>query len=253
MLRESDLAQSTAESLQDVAPPEPELAEAQLSTQGEVPQVAGDGVATEPGKTASEQAFGDKPTAATGQVNGGMYEPEEYQAACVAAGTPDKWNEKYLGGHTEAKGWIQPYEGRYDHTFELQRGHSASQAVKDFLAGPTVTDYRTIAVAVEMDELRNHLGDHQFDFMFGTDDGLRDRQISHAQRLKITSGMYTIPFVDQMMALANSEFQVAETEEPEAPAIEARVEEKPEEAGVAAPAPEMIAAELGVQREQELV
>lgn len=253
MLRETDLAPSTSESLQDVAAPEPQLAEAQLSTEGEVPQVAGDGVATEPGKTASEQAFGDKPTAQTGQVNGGMFEPEEYQAACVAAGTPDKWSDKYLGGHTEATGWVQPYEGRYDHSFELQRGRSASQAVKDFLAGPTITDYRTIAVAIEMDELRDHLGDHQFDHMFGTEDGARDGQISHAQRLKITSGMYTIPFVDQMMALADNEFSTAPTDEPEAPAIEARVEEKPQEAGVSAPAPEMIAAELGVQREQELV
>lgn len=252
MLRESDLAQPTSESLQDVAPQEPELGEAQLSTQGEVPQVAGDGVATEPGKTASEQAFGAKPTAPTGQTDGGMFEPEEYQAACIAAGAPDKWDAKYAGGHTAATGWIQPYEGRYDHTFELQRGRSASQAVKDFLAGPTISDYRTIAVAIEMDELRDQLGDQQFDHMFGTQDGERDAQISHAQRLKITSGMYTIPFVEQMMALANGEFSVAQTEEPDAPAVEARVEDQPHEGGVAAPAPEMIAAELGISREQEL-
>jgi hypothetical protein len=252
MLRESDLAQSSAESLQDVAPPEPELAEAQLSTQGEVPQVAADGGSTEVGKSASEQAFGDKPTAPTGQVDGGMFEPEEYQAACIAAGTPDKWDDKYSGGHTAATGWIQPYEGRYVHTFELQRGRSASQAVKDFLAGPTITDYRTIAVAIEMDELRDHLGDQQFDHMFGTEDGVRDGQISHAQRLKISSAMYTIPFADQMMALADGELAVEQTEEPEAPAVAALVEEKPQEAGISAPAPEMIADELGVARSQEL-
>jgi hypothetical protein len=253
MLRESDLAQSPAESLQDVAPPEPELAETQLSAEGEVPQVSADGATTEVGQTASEQAFGDKPTAQTGQLDGGMFEPEEYQAACIAAGTPEKWDDKYARGHTQALGWTQPYDGRYDNAFELERGHSASQAVKDFLAGPTITDFRTIGVAVEMDELRDELGDQQFDFMFGTADGVRDSQISHAQRLKITTGMYTIPFAEQMMAMANSEFAVAETDEPEAPAVEARVEEKPQEAGISAPAPEMIAQEMGVQREQELV
>jgi hypothetical protein len=251
MLREPDLAQSPAESLQDVAPPEPELAEAQLSTEGEIPQVA-DGAGTAPGQTASEQAFGDKPTAQTGQVNGGMFEPDEYQAACVAAGTPDKWDDKYSRGHTDATGWIQPYEGRYDHTFELQHGRSASQAVKDFLAGPTITDWRTIGVAVEMDELRDELGDQQFDHMFGTADGERDAQIAPAQRLKISSAMYTIPFAQLMMELANNEFAVNQTEEPEAPAVEARIEEQPQENGVLAPSPDRIADEMGVQREQEL-
>ena len=42
------------------------------------------------------------------------------------------------------------------------------------------------------------------------------------------------------------------TEEPDAPAVEARVEEKPQEGGVTGgAAPEMIAEELGVQRDQE--
>ena len=91
-----------------------------------------------------------------------------YQAACQAAGTPDKWEDRFVHGHTAAKGWNQPYEGRYDMTFTLKAGHSASQAVKDFLAGPTIADYRVIGVAIEMEELRDELGDQKFDRLFGS-------------------------------------------------------------------------------------
>jgi hypothetical protein len=250
MLRETDL-ESVTESMEDVAPAQPEAAAAETQfAGGEAPAVA-DGAAVEPGKTASEQAFEEKPVTGA-QVDSGMFYPAEYQAACTAAGTPDKWDERYAQGHTEASGWVQPYEGRYDNAFELKHGHSASQAVKDFLAGPTITDYRTIGVALEMDELRDQLGDHEFDRMFGSTDSERDGQISKAQRLKITSAMYTIPFAEQMLALANEEYELSKpTEEPAAPIAEARLEEKPQEAGLTAPAPELVADELGLERNQE--
>jgi hypothetical protein len=184
-----------------------------------------------------------------------MFEPQEYQAACQAAGTPDKWDPKYIHGHTDANGWTQPYEGRYDNVFELKRGHSAAQAVLDFVAGPTIADYRVIGVAVEMNELRDTIGDQRFDEMFGSRDSTQDARISHAQRLKITSAMYTIPFADQMKALVaeNEALDKKSAEEPEAPAVAAGVEQTPTQGGSSAqPAPEMIAAELGVQPNQEL-
>jgi hypothetical protein len=136
--------------------------------------------------------------------------------------------------------------------FELKQGQSASQALKDFIAGPTIADYRVIGVAIEMDEVRDTLGDQRFDQLFGSDNNATDGQISSTQRLKITAGMYTIPFAAQMMALAAQSDAVEPSEEPEAPAVLARVEERPQEGGVTAqPAPEMIADELGMQREQE--
>src|SRR5512140_1570174 len=260
MLALADLDPTHAAATEELAPQpevaEPQVAEAadaQISTEGAVPEVAENGVAVEPGQTASEQAFGDKPTAASGQIDGGMFEPEEYQAACTAAGTPDKWDPKYVHGHTSAKQWTQPYEGRYDMAFELKHRQSASQAVKDFVAGPTIADYRVIGVAIEMDELRDTLGDQEFDRMFGSSDTNTDAKISSAQRLKITAGMYTIPFADQMMALAAENAALdKKTEEPEAPAVEAQVEEKPQEAGISTGAsPELIADEMGVEREQE--
>jgi hypothetical protein len=244
---------SPADAAQEVAPPQPEVAsEAAFTSEGAVPAV-GDGAAVDVGATASEQAFGDKPTAPSGQVDGGMFEPDEYRAACTAAGTPDKWDDKYIHGHTSANQWVQPYEGRYDMAFELKQRQSASQAVKDFIAGPTIADYRVIGVAMEMNELRDELGDQKFDQMFGSSDTNTDAKISGAQRLKITAAMYTVPFASQMLALAADNEGLDKTEEPEAPAVEARVEEKPRQGGVTAgPAPEMIAEELGVERNQEL-
>src|SRR5262249_44211504 len=84
----AELDPTRADALQDVVP-EPEAAaevteapSAELSTQGAVPDVDANGNAIEPGQTASEQAFGDKPTAQSGQIDGGMFIPTEYQAAC---------------------------------------------------------------------------------------------------------------------------------------------------------------------------
>jgi hypothetical protein len=254
LARQSDLDQTATETSQDAAPPQQEaITDAQFSSEGALPAV-GDGGTVAVGATASEQAFGDKPTAASGQIDGGMYEPHEYHAACTAAGTPDKWDDKYAHGHTSANQWTQPYEGRYDMAFELKHRQSASQAIQDFVAGPTIADYRVIGVAIEMNELRDTIGDQRFDQMFGSSDSDTDAKISRGQRLKITSAMYTIPFAAQMLALAAENEAVDQTEAPEAPAAAARVEEKPLEGGVTAgAAPEMIAEELSVSRDQELV
>lgn len=250
---EQALTNEVAPEVAEAAPAEAEVAaEPVAAAEGPVPEVTPEGAAPEVGETASEQAFANK-SVDGGQLDAGMFTPEEYSTACTQAGTPDKWDAKYVHGHTEAKGWTQPHEGRYDNAFDLKKGHSASQAVKDFVAGPTIADYRVIGVAVEMDELRDTLGDHKFDQMFGSKDALTDAKIPKGQRLKITSGMYTIPFAAQMLAMA-AETDAADKKasEPEAPAVEARVEEKPEQGGVTAePAPEMIADELGVEREEE--
>lgn len=245
---------------QEAAPAPPEVAEpevadaaADVSTQGAVPEVTDTGAVVEPGETASEQAFGDKPTAQSGEMDGGMYSPQEYQAACMAAGTPEKWDDRYFSGHTEATQWNQPYDTGYDMTFTLQRGRSASQAVKDFLAGPTIADWRTIAVAIEIDELRDNMGDAKFDSLFGSTVVDDDARIPPSQRLQISIGMYTIPFASQMEALAEQKDEALDRdEEPEAPAVAAQIEDKPLAGGVTQqPAPELVAEELGIEREQE--
>src|SRR5262249_7892083 len=156
------------------------------------------------------------------QIDAGMYTPQQYKAACEAAGTPEKWREDYWGGHTAASQWVQPYEGRYAQNFELKVGQSASQALKDFLVGPTGGDFRGMDVAIELDELRDTLGDQRFDQLFGSTDVTDDARIPPAQRLKISMSMYTIPFYDQMMEIAENSNAVDKApEEPEAPAIAA--------------------------------
>jgi len=248
---------------QEVAAPafaEPEVAAAatEISTAGTVPDVAANGAAVETGATASEQAFGDRPTEVSGQsgqLDGGMFTPEQYRAACDVAGTPDKWDEGYAAGHTEARQWVQPYDTKHDNTFTLKPGESASQALKDFIAGPSIGDYQTILVALELDEIRDGMGDEKFDLLFGSTQSEIDGQIPPSQRLQISSAMYSIPFGAQMETLADEyDNSLRKADEPEAPAVAALVEEKPIDGGVTAqPAPEMIADELGIQREQELV
>jgi len=253
MLATADLAQESL--AQDLAPaPEEAAAESEaaseLASEGAIPEVA-DATLAAADPSASEMAFEDKPVANTTDLDRGMHRAEDYQAECEAAGAPEKWDPKYAMGHTGAQQWIQPYEGRYEYTFMLKPGQSASQAVKDFLAGPTIADYRVIGVAIAMDELRDEFGDQDFDRYFGSTDGDRDARIPAAQRLMITSEMYTLPFEDTMAAMA-AEMDAADhrAEEPNAPVVEARVEEKPATV-TEQPSPEMVAEELGMPREQE--
>jgi hypothetical protein len=239
---------------QDVAPAEAEVAaEApQISAEGPLPEAAE--AATDTTKTASEQAFGTE-VPKTKQITEGMYSPEEYQAACQAAEQPDKWSDNYWRGHTEATQWNQPYEVDYSNHFSLKKGQSASQALKDFITGPTVGDWRVIAVAVEMDELRDTLGDTRFDQLFGSGIEREDAQVDPEHRLTLTSAMYPTPFYEQMWEYAQEADALDRApQEPEEAQIAAGLEEKPKTEEVEeAPAPELIADELGMQREQELV
>src|SRR5262245_10860290 len=145
---EPAVAEPAPEVAETAAEPEAAEAAAEVKAEGAVPEAAEPAV-PEPAKTASEQAFGDKPapTVQAADLDRGTYSPEAYRDACTAAGTPEKWDDRYYRGHTGAVQWNQPREHGYSNTFTLQRGHSASQALKDFLAGPTITDWRVIALA----------------------------------------------------------------------------------------------------------
>ena len=213
----------------EAAPPAQQTA---FTDEGAIPKVGSGANAHAP--TASEQAFGEH-----AELDAGMYEPAAFKAACERQGKPDKWHDHYAMGHTHASGWIQPYEGRYAFEFHLKKATSASQAVKDFVKGPTIADYRAIGVALEMDELRDDLGDHTFDRLFGSKDGDVDAAIPGAQRLAITSSMYTIPFAAQMKAIAadaeaKKQAVAQELEQPVAKQREEPKEAKIEETPVAA-------------------
>lgn len=246
-----------------IAEPEPEVAEAaaepeaaeaasEVAAEGAVPDVA-EAALPEPAQTASEQAFADKPTVQAADLDRGTYSPEAYRDACTAAGTPEKWDDRYYAGHTEATQWHQPREHGNAQTFMLQRGQSASQALKDFLAGPTIADWRVIALAIEIDDVRDTLGDAKFDALFGSKHEADDAQIPLSQRLVITQDLYTTPLTDQMKMIAEEKDEaLLHPEEPEQPVVAAQVEEKPREGeATQQPAPELVAEELGVERERE--
>jgi len=258
---EADREKLTGEVTPEIAAPQPEEASAEvtsaetaeLSVEAALPAVAADIANDQNARTASELAFGGKPTAPSGEIIGGMYKPDEYEAACIAAGLPDRWDPKYVHGHTSASQWTQPYEGRYDMAFALKPGNSASQALRDFLAGPTIADFFVHEVAIQLDELRDEVGDQRFDEMFGSGDRRVDVRVPASQRLKISAEMYTRDYVDDMLAVVKENEAVdRKATEPEEPVIAAGLEETPYQAVTEEPSPELIGAELGIQREQEL-
>jgi hypothetical protein len=243
-----DLTNADAET--DIAPQTQASDATSFTEQGEVPAVS---EAQPPQEaTASELAYDQSNLAVLDQ---GMHEPQEYKAVCEASGKPDRWDPKYAAGHTAATQWVQPYEGFEPMQWALKTGRSASEAVSDFLKGPTIADYRVIGVAVEMDELRDNLGDQRFDSLFGSRDSKQDAAIPHDQRLKITSDMYTTPFADQMKAIAAKadEPDVAPDEPVLPPPVEEQREEQPKQAAVEEEAPIVVAEDLGKQPEREVV
>jgi len=231
----------------------PAEAEQQFTEEGEVPAVAAGGVAA--AATASELAFdGAAKAPDTSHLDRGIHTWDHYQQECAAAGKPEKWQDYYKNGHTEAKGWTQPYEHKAVNDFQLKKGHSASAALKALLAGLTITDYRAALLAEEIDEVRDLMGDHKFDLLFGSSDSDRDAAIPGGQRLRISSSLYTTPLPDQMKAIAdNHDANLNKpAEPPPVEELEARTEEKPE--AMVEAEPELVREELGLeQADRELV
>jgi hypothetical protein len=254
--RENETAQSEA----DVAPEPAQVAateeKAEFTTEGDLPAVATAGGAT--AVTASEMAFDGKeqPAPDTSHLDKGMHHWEAYRNACEAAGKQEKWKDQYRNGHTEAKGWQQPYEHRRVNDFTLKKGYSASEALQAFMKGPTICDYRVALLADEIDEVRDELGDRRFDSLFGSKEEGVDANVPKNQRLRISSDLYTTPLTDQMKAIA-AEAEAksrAPQDEPEVPAVETRVEEKPQEVVAKDQDPVVVAQELGVeQRDREII
>jgi hypothetical protein len=239
----------------EVAPvPEGEGAKTDFKSEGDLPAVAKTSAVAP--ITASDQAFGQPKTEAKAdqELDRGIHVRwEHYKAACEAAGKPEKWKDEYRNGHTEAKGWTQPYEKRRTFEWELKKGQSASKAIQDFIKGPTIADYRIAGVADDLDEVRDEFGDSKFDRLFGSANSDEDGKIPKEQRLKINPGMYSIPLIDQLKEIARKAdaVEVPEEETP-APVQEARVEEKPK--GEAEVEPALVAQELGLeQADREMV
>jgi hypothetical protein len=242
-----DLANDAAAT--DVAPQTQTADATTFSTEGDVPAVGKD-VPQAPQATASELAYDQSNLAVLDQ---GMHEPEAYRSVCETSGKPDRWDPKYATGHTAAGQWEQPYDGPEAMEWSLKHGHSASDAVRDFVKGPTIADYRVIGVALDLDELRDDLGEQRFDALFGSKDGQQDAKIPKDQRLRITSAMYTTPFVDQMKAIAAKADEPVLADPVLPPPVEEQREDKPKQPVVEEAPPIVVVEDLGKQPEREIV
>lgn len=217
-------AKDTASEEQDVesapaaqsAPPE--VQNQAFETEGQIPTHEKGG-ATPATATASQLAFeGDKkPKGDKSLINHGVHQPEEYKHLCDVAQRPDKWKESYRAGHTKSEAWST--SAKTPNTFNLKKGNSASKALRDWFRGPTIASWHAIAVAEQLSELRDELGDQKFDKLFGSAVGDEDKNVSSAHRLHINVEMYTTPFIDQMKAHAreaDDKENKPEAEEPKA-------------------------------------
>jgi hypothetical protein len=172
-----------------VEPPPPVQEEAQaISQDGKIPDVAEE----------SPEVVPDQPQQEAFSMDKGVHYIEDYQAEVARSGQTDKWQDKYAQGHSEAKQFVQPYEGRYANEWKLKAGQSASEGLEAWTKGLTLADYRAVGVAGEIDEVRDEMGDAKFDRLFGSKDSNVDSAVPSDQRLKITSAAYTTPIDDQM-------------------------------------------------------
>lgn len=256
--RELEPEKIAPEAAPEPVAPAPAEGEQKFSTEGDLPAIA-EGSGAVGAATASELAFGaaevEAPAKDTSKLDRGIHTWEHYRAECEAAGVPERWQDHYRNGHTNAAGWTQPYEHKAVNDFSLKKGNSASTALKAFLAGPTITDYRAALLAEEIDEVREEMGDHKFDLLFGSANSDRDGAIPAGQRLRISSALYTTPLPDQMKAIAaNYDANLNKPAEPPPVAeVEARTEEKPQ-AMEEAQEPELVRQELNLeQADRELV
>ena len=196
---------------QQAAPAEVPPAPQAFKSEGDIPAVQKGG-ATPATATASQLAFEKKPVNSSA-IDHGVFQPEEYHQKCEASGNASKWSEKYRSGYTKSSHFTF---GKHPMEFVLKKGHSASAAIADFFKAPTIADFRTIAVAEQLDVLRNELGNATFDRLFGSV-GPQDKNIPGRQRLHITSEMYTTPFIDQMKAIAREDDEKRNKPEAEEP------------------------------------
>jgi len=243
---------ATAETVEpEVMPAEPQGAKTEFQAEGELPAVAAPAVAAA-GPTASEQAFDEDRDHSP--LYHGMHRWEDYKAACESAGKPEKWNDNWVVGHTEAAGWIQPDKYRKKYDWQLERHTSASKAIQSFIKGPTICDFRIAAVATDLDTFRHEVGDKKFDQLLGSANSDEDAAVPVDQRLHLSRELYSIPLVDQLRERAR---QMDEKKPEDAePSVkqEARVEEKPKAAAELDQSPVVVAQELGMQQaDRELV
>lgn len=135
-------------------------------------------------------------------LNHGIHYWYNYQRQCEYAGKPELWQDKYRAGHTQANQFINPHENGRWMDWELKKGQSASQAIKDWLKGATVAECLSAVIALEIDALRAAIGDNKFDKMFGSTDAKEDAAIPAQNRMHVKAGIAGTPVANYMKSTA---------------------------------------------------
>lgn len=194
-----------------------------FSSQGQIPAVETGASTQTQEPTASERAFVDPPkkgepeidatkeamgahvvqgmnranvepgSGGSNDLNNGIHYWYNYKSKCEDAGRPELWKDEYRRGHTQASQFTNPSETGAWMDWELKRGQSASQGIKDWLKGATVAECLSTVVALEIDAFRAAIGDRKFDRMFGSADAKEDKAVPHSQRLHVKAGLAGTP------------------------------------------------------------
>ena len=225
---ETERRQQPAET-SEVAPPQETPADTTYTGHGQIPAV--DTTSADASASASDRAFGaqdkggpeiDATREAMGQhvvqgmrranaepgtggandINHGIHYWYNYQRHCERAGKPELWQDKYRSGHTQSSSFINPHEEGRWMDWELKKGHSASKAIKEWLAGATIAECLSAVVAIEIDTLRAAIGDKKFDQLFGSADPKEDKAIPVDQRMHVRAGTSGTP-VENFMTATN--------------------------------------------------
>ncbi|MDB4959527.1 MAG: hypothetical protein JWO36_7096 [Myxococcales bacterium] len=133
-------------------------------------------------------------------INHGIHYWYNYQRQCEDSGHPEMWKDEYRHGHTQAGQFVQPHQKNAFMDWELKKGQSASQGIKDWLSGATIAECLSTVIALEIDTLRASIGDKKFDKMFGSADAKEDAAIPADHRMHVRAGIQGTPVANYMKA-----------------------------------------------------
>lgn len=130
---------------------------------------------------------------ASNSLDHGIHYSYNFESTCRQLNRNGLWKDQYRMGHTWATQFHQPHERGQFMDWELKRGKSASQAIKDWLRGATIAECLTTVVAMEIDSLRAAIGDRRFDKLYGSADSREDSKIRATSRMRISTEINTTP------------------------------------------------------------
>jgi hypothetical protein len=151
----------------------------------------------------TDQAITGRVVDQMGRLNGsanltsGVHFKDEYRQQLEVAGQGASYDRRWDKGHTASSSWIQPYELDEPFAFVLKEGKSASEGLRQWLAGLTIADCTVAMIAIELDAVRAVVGDRVFDRCFGSPgEPPRVMRLKLSQRISETPLYGLVRFTD---------------------------------------------------------